>query len=102
MPTGKLAKCKILLNEFDIVCLMRKSIKGQVLADHLMENPVEKDYELLTMYFSDEEVLFTREDSAESYARWRMFFDEVANFKGVGIGAVLISESGQYYLTSVK
>ncbi|XP_075084838.1 uncharacterized protein LOC142168077 [Nicotiana tabacum] len=31
-----------------------------------------------------------------------MFFDGAANFKGVGIGAVLISESGQHYPASAK
>lgn len=31
-----------------------------------------------------------------------MFFDGAANFKGVGIGEVLISESVQHYLASGK
>ncbi|XP_070044957.1 uncharacterized protein LOC142163804 [Nicotiana tabacum] len=31
-----------------------------------------------------------------------MFFDGAVNFKGVGIGAVLISESGQHYPASAK
>ncbi|XP_070029768.1 uncharacterized protein [Nicotiana sylvestris] len=31
-----------------------------------------------------------------------MFFDGAANFKGVGIGAVLVSETGQYYPVSAK
>ncbi|XP_070020730.1 uncharacterized protein [Nicotiana sylvestris] len=31
-----------------------------------------------------------------------MFFDGAANFKGVGIRAVLVSETGQIYLVSVK
>ncbi|XP_070029999.1 uncharacterized protein [Nicotiana sylvestris] len=31
-----------------------------------------------------------------------MFFDGATNFKGVGIGAVLISETGQNYLVSAK
>ncbi|XP_070004409.1 uncharacterized protein [Nicotiana sylvestris] len=31
-----------------------------------------------------------------------MFFDGAANFKGVGIGAVLVSETGQHYPISAK
>ncbi|XP_070013668.1 uncharacterized protein [Nicotiana sylvestris] len=31
-----------------------------------------------------------------------MFFDGAANFKGVGIGVVLVSETGQHYLVSAK
>ncbi|XP_070035014.1 uncharacterized protein [Nicotiana tomentosiformis] len=93
---------QILLSEFDIVYITQKTIKGQALIDHLAENLVDGDYELLTTYFLDEEVLFSREDIAESYPGWRMIFDGVTKFKGVGIGAFLISESGQHYPTSAK
>ncbi|XP_075103676.1 uncharacterized protein LOC142178247 [Nicotiana tabacum] len=79
-----------------------KAIKGQALADHLAENPVDGDYEPLIIYFPDEEVLFAGEDIAESYPGWRMFFDGAANFKGVRVGAVLISESGQHYPVLAK
>ncbi|XP_070004073.1 uncharacterized protein [Nicotiana sylvestris] len=54
------------------------------------------------MYFLDEEVSFIGEDIAESYNGWRMFFDGATNFKGVGIGAVLISKTGQHYSVSAK
>ncbi|XP_070026369.1 uncharacterized protein [Nicotiana sylvestris] len=92
MPTGKLAKRKIPLSEFDIVYVTQKVIKGQTLADHLAENPVDGEYEPLKIYFPDEEVLFIGEDIAESYDGWRIFFDRAANLKEVGIGAVLVSE----------
>ncbi|XP_070056945.1 uncharacterized protein [Nicotiana tomentosiformis] len=88
--------------EFVIVHLTHKAIKGQALDDRVAENPVDKDYELLTTYFPDEEVLFTGEDIAESYPGGRMFFDGASNFKGVGIGLVLISESGQHYPASTN
>ncbi|XP_075077134.1 uncharacterized protein LOC142163880 [Nicotiana tabacum] len=81
MPTGKLAKWQILLSKFDIVYITRKAIKGQALADHLKENPVDGDYEPLTTYFPDEEVLFAGEYIVESYPGWRMFFDGANNFK---------------------
>ncbi|XP_070025072.1 uncharacterized protein [Nicotiana sylvestris] len=45
------------------------------------------------MYFPDEEVSFVGEDIAEAYNGWRMFFDGAANFKGVDIVAVLVSET---------
>ncbi|XP_070024950.1 uncharacterized protein [Nicotiana sylvestris] len=102
MPTGKLAKWQILLSEFDIVYVTQKAIKGQALADHLAENPVDGEYEPLKTYFSDEEVLFIRKDIAESYVGRRMFFDGAANFKGFVIGAVLVSETGHHYLVSAK
>ncbi|XP_070024614.1 uncharacterized protein [Nicotiana sylvestris] len=102
MPTGKLAKWQILLSEFDIVYVTQKAIKGQALADHLAENPMDEEYKPLRMYFPDEEVLFAGEDLLEAYSGWRMYFDGAANFKRVGIGAVLVSESGQHYPISEK
>ncbi|XP_070017146.1 uncharacterized protein [Nicotiana sylvestris] len=97
IPTGKLAQWQILLSEFDIVYMTQKEIKGQELAEHLAENPVDGEYEPLKMYLPDEEVSFIGEDIAESYDGWRMFFDGAANFKCVGIGAFLVLETGQYY-----
>ncbi|XP_070035426.1 uncharacterized protein [Nicotiana tomentosiformis] len=61
MPTRKLAKWQILLSEFDIVYVNQKAVKGQALVDHLAENHVGGEYEPLK-----------------------------PNFKGVGIGAVLV------------
>ncbi|XP_070015308.1 uncharacterized protein [Nicotiana sylvestris] len=97
MPTSKLAKWQILLSEFDIVYLTLKAVKGQALANHLAENPMDGGYEPLKTYFPDEEVSFIGEDIAESYDGWRMFIDGAINFKGVGIGAVLISEIDLHY-----
>ncbi|XP_070039602.1 uncharacterized protein [Nicotiana tomentosiformis] len=102
MPTGKLAKWKILLREFDIIYVTQKEVKGQALADHLVENPVDGEYEPLKTYFPDKEVSFEREDIIKAYDSWRMFFDGAANFKGVGIRAVLVSETVQHYQVSTK
>jgi len=71
--------------------IFQKAIKGQALADHLVENPIDKKYEPLKTYFPDKEVSFVGEDITEAYDGWRMFFDGATNFKRVGIGAVLVS-----------
>ncbi|XP_070029335.1 uncharacterized protein [Nicotiana sylvestris] len=102
MPTGKLAKWQILLSEFDIVYVTQKVVKGEALAYHFAENLVGGEYEPLKTYFLDEEVSFIGEDITEAYDNWRMLFVGAANFKGVGIGAVLVSETGQHYLVSAK
>ncbi|XP_047257531.1 uncharacterized protein LOC124889608 [Capsicum annuum] len=102
MPTGKLAKRQILLSEFDIMYVTQKAVKGQALADHLTENPVDQDYRPLKTYFPDKKVLFAGEDISESYNEWRMFFDGAVNFNGVRIGAVLVSKIGQHYPISAK
>ncbi|XP_070034334.1 uncharacterized protein [Nicotiana tomentosiformis] len=97
MPTGKLAKWQILLSEFDIIYVTQKVVKGQALVDHLAENLVDGEYEPLKTYFPDEEVSFVGEEITEAYDGWRVFFDGVENFKGVGIRVVLVSETGQHY-----
>ncbi|XP_070018281.1 uncharacterized protein [Nicotiana sylvestris] len=102
MPTGNLAKWQILLSEFDIVYVTQKAVKGQTLAYYLVENPMGGEYEPLKTYFPDEEVSFVGEDIIEAYDGWRMFFDGATNFKEVGIGAVLVSETGQHYPVFVK
>ncbi|KAK4729962.1 hypothetical protein R3W88_022950 [Solanum pinnatisectum] len=83
MPTGKLAKWQLVLSEFDIVCVTQK-------------------YEPLKTYFPDEEVAFVGEDISEAYPGWRVFFDGAANHQGKGIGAILVSETGQHYPTAAK
>ncbi|XP_070008604.1 uncharacterized protein [Nicotiana sylvestris] len=70
---------------------------GQALADHLTKNPMDGEYESLKTYFPKEEISFIGEDIAEPYDDWRMFFDRAANFKRVGIGSVLVLETGQHY-----
>ncbi|XP_070018263.1 uncharacterized protein [Nicotiana sylvestris] len=79
-----------------------KTIKGQVLADHLAENLVGGEHEPLKTYFPDEEVSFIGEDIAEAYDDWRLFFDGATNFKGVGIGSILVSKTSQHYPVSAK
>ncbi|XP_070028950.1 uncharacterized protein [Nicotiana sylvestris] len=102
MATRKLAKWEILLSQFDIVYITQKAVKGQALADHLLQNPVGEEFERLKTYFPDEEVSLVGEDIVEAYNGWRMFFDGATNFKGVGIGAVLVSKKGQHYTVSAK
>ncbi|XP_070028872.1 uncharacterized protein [Nicotiana sylvestris] len=72
-------------------------MKAQALADHLVENSVDEEYEPLKTYFPDEEVMNIDKVEKEEKPGWKLFFDGAANVKGVGIGAVLISKIGHYY-----
>lgn len=94
MPTGKLAKRKILLSEFDIVYFMQKVVTTQALADHLAENPIEEEYKPFETHFFNEKVEFIGEDIFEECDCWRIFFDGATNFKRVGSGAILVLETG--------
>ncbi|XP_070030056.1 uncharacterized protein [Nicotiana sylvestris] len=71
-------------------------MKAQALDDHLAENPVNDEYQSLSTYFPNEEVN-SFEVIPEGANAWKIFFDGVVNAKGVGIGAILISPTGQHY-----
>lgn len=51
--SGRITKSLLLQAEFDIICV---TPKGQAIADHLPDNPVE-DYEAITFSFQDESIL---------------------------------------------
>ncbi|XP_015164524.1 uncharacterized protein [Solanum tuberosum] len=63
-----------------------KAIKAQALADHLVENPVDEEYEPLKTYFPDEEVAFVGKDISEAYPSWRVCFDGAANHQEIHAG----------------
>ena len=97
MPTGRLAKWKILLTEFDIIYVTRTAMKAKALTDHLAENPVDEEYEPLRTYFLDEEVIYVDEADHDEKSGWKLFFDGAANIKGVGIWAVFNPETRLHY-----
>ncbi|XP_070005450.1 uncharacterized protein [Nicotiana sylvestris] len=72
-------------------------MKAQALADHLAENPEDKEYEPLRTYFPDGEAMHIDKVEQDENPSWKLFFDGAANMKGVEIGAVLISETGHHY-----
>lgn len=69
----KKARWQMLLSEFDIIYVLQKAVKGQVIADQLADNPL-PDYEPMHTFFPNEEVMFTTEEESEEYPDWRMFF----------------------------
>ncbi|XP_070003047.1 uncharacterized protein [Nicotiana sylvestris] len=97
IPTGRLAKWQILLTEFDIIYVTRTAMKAQALAGHLAENLVDDEYKPLKTYFPDEEIMCVDEVDRDEKPGLKLFFDGAANMKSVGVGAVLISETGQHY-----
>ncbi|XP_070002381.1 uncharacterized protein [Nicotiana sylvestris] len=76
-------------------------MKAQALVDHLAENLVDDEYQPLNTYFPDEEVNSV-EAISEDIDAWKMFIDGAVNAKGVGIGAILISPTGQHYPTTAR
>ena len=78
-----------MLAEFDLKYVARKTIKGSVVLDFCVENPIEgedgkKD-------FPDEDILDIE------LGTWKMYFDGVVNQYRNGIGILLITPEGLTY-----
>ena len=88
MLIGKLAKWLVLLTEFDIVYMTKKTIKGRAIADFLALTPRESD-EQFEFEFPDEGL------NAIEVQGWVLYFDGAVNYKGAGIGILLITPTGE-------
>ncbi|XP_016737838.1 uncharacterized protein [Gossypium hirsutum] len=88
----------VVLSEYDIVYVSQKAIKGSIVAE-LLANHTKKEYEPMSFDFLDEEIMSISKVKEEI---WRVYFDGASNMIGQGIGAVLISPSGQYFPATAK
>ncbi|XP_031387139.1 uncharacterized protein LOC116200431 [Punica granatum] len=82
-----IAKWRCQLTEYDIEYVSSTSVKGQAIADHLAEFPIEDDTPI-NSDFQDEEIL--QVDEKEDGTAWKMYFDGAVNSTGSGIGAACI------------
>src|SRR3989441_1770466 len=85
---GKLSRWLILMSEYDIEFVTKKTVKGSVVADFLAENPVE-DTEEWELSFPDEHLMAVKDEV------WKLFFDGSANRNGAGAGVVSETPSGE-------
>ncbi|PKI73186.1 hypothetical protein CRG98_006432 [Punica granatum] len=94
-----IAKWRCQLTKYDIEYVSRTSVKGQAIADHLAEFPIE-DNTPIDPNFPDEGIL--QVDDEGEKPKWKMYFDGAVNSTGSGIGTVLISPDGRYYPIAAK
>ena len=81
----------------------QKAAKGSAIADFLASKTLE-DYEHLNFYFPNEDLIYvaaTEENSQVGHI-WKLNFDVASNAVGNGIGAVLVSPSGDHYPIASK
>ena len=81
----------MLLSELDVMFVVRKAIKGQAIADYLVDQPL-NDPDFSESLFLDKDVsAIEPEPSNMEPWCWKLYFDRVANSTGNGMGAVLVS-----------
>ncbi|XP_031387172.1 uncharacterized protein LOC116200463 [Punica granatum] len=94
-----IAKWRCQLTKYDIEYVSRTSVKGQAIADHLAEFPIEDDTPI-NSDFSDEGIL--QIDDEEDKPTWKIYFDGAVNSTGSRVGAMLISPNERHYPVAVK
>ena len=92
--SGRLLRWLILLVEFDLKYVARKTIKGSTVSDFCVENPLKgKDGK---EDFLDEDILDIE------LGAWKMYFDAAVDQYETGIGVILITPNGSHVLLAVK
>ena len=92
---GKLAKWLILLIEFDIEYLTKKTVKGKAVVELLELNPTLDDQET--------ELEFPNDLAATIEVQgWHMYFDGAVNWFGVGIKVILLTLENEVILIVKK
>ena len=87
--TGRIAKWGTILRAFDIKYMPRTSIKGQVLADLVVEFTEPEIEELPSVGNMDEKLVGTI--SQYHLPTWEVYVDGTSNQKGSGVGLVVMS-----------
>ena len=77
--SGRIGKWAYALVEYDLTCEPLKSMKGQIVADFIVEHRINDEHDLEVGYIVS--------------TPWKLYFDGSVCDDGRGIGAVLISPS---------
>ena len=100
--SGRVSKWQVILAEYDIKYVTRKSIKGSTIADHLAANPIE-EHQPLNFSFPDEDLCALEAEDEEVLGdKWKMYFDGAVNMHGNGVGAVLIAPNNRQFPIALK
>ncbi|XP_012461467.1 uncharacterized protein LOC105781470 [Gossypium raimondii] len=94
----KFIDCEARYSAIEKLCCALKAVKGSGIAKFLASRAL-VDYEPLNFYFPNEDLMYvaTTEENPQMDQVWKLNFDGASNAVGRGIGAVLISPSGDHY-----
>ncbi|XP_075095392.1 uncharacterized protein LOC142173674 [Nicotiana tabacum] len=89
--SDRLARWYLQFQQFKIVYVPQNAVKGQALADFLVDHPIPDDWEL-SDELPDEDAMVI-----EIQPPWKMYFDGVAHREGAGAGIVFITSQGEVF-----
>nr|XP_023913449.1 uncharacterized protein LOC112025027 [Quercus suber] len=92
--SGRLSRWLILLAEFDLKYVARKTIKGSIMLDFCAKNPIEEEDDKED--FPDEDILNV------NLGAWKMYFDGAVNQYRNGIRILLITLDGSHIRSIIK
>ena len=78
--SGRIGKWAYALIEYDLACEFLRSLRGQIIADFIVENQINDKHDLEVGYVT--------------CTPWKLYFDRSVCDDGQRIGALLISPSG--------
>jgi len=85
-----------MLSEFDLVYKPLNVIKGRAVSDFLAENAIPENQPIDTEDLPDENIFHTIDEP------WSLYFYGASNYRGCGIGILLISPTGDHNPISIK
>ncbi|XP_060183015.1 uncharacterized protein LOC132612963 [Lycium barbarum] len=87
--SDRLARWYLQFQQFEIVYVPQKAVKGQAFADFLADHPIPDDWEL-TDELPDEDAMVI-----EIQRPWKMYFDGAAHREGAGAGVIFVTSQGE-------
>ena len=92
---GRMARWLLLLAEFELKFITRKSLKGRAVAEFLANFPVQgaEDQEFK---FLDKAVMQTTEDV------WQLYFDGASNQNGFGVRILIVAPDDAHIFLAFK
>ncbi|XP_060178190.1 uncharacterized protein LOC132608130 [Lycium barbarum] len=83
--SDRLARWYLQFQQFEIVYVSQKAVKGQALADFLADHPIPDDWELTDELPDEDEMVI------EIQQPWKMYFDGAAHREGAGAGVIFVT-----------
>ncbi|XP_070004833.1 uncharacterized protein [Nicotiana sylvestris] len=87
--SDRLARWYLQFQQFEIVYIPQKSVKGQALADFLADYPIHDDWELTDELPDEDDMVI------EVQPPWKMYFDGTAHRGGAGVSVVFVTSQGE-------